>query len=480
MGEVADMVLNLLNASNASSKVVRVLPNDPNKWLRKRKLALFVWKYHVFSFENELTTDLDLNRHCNPTQDLGYAALLWPTGGTGPVWVTVPIRIELEDQRTIFNCGQWLGGTDMDNLETATLSITTMKGGVEETHTLTIMHATQEVSTKHPVNSSILVLNMSWNYWGIHRLRHIHTQTHCLRRVQINTWRVPRSPGPPIVDISVPRHTAWEAQRCPPPTYMRTALRTDDDTAGPAPIAYAALSAERPAPPSELYRAGNTPSHLVEYYRAHYLVRMHRQRIRGPPVGLRSPEQNVPHPAAKCARIKPAVLSLLPIPPSPTSSGNTRYDCNDVGGEEQGWWWYGRKNGFADITIIWLVASELNADSVASRLISPDWRVFPESVATHRNSTIRVRRAVPRPLPQVNMLVHVSWDRRRWMEGDGGSGGSGGGGDLHPSWCTFHGTAGSGWRVMEAAEAAEVEETSIPAYQIVGTHFMEPQAVDGG
>ncbi|KAJ7685906.1 hypothetical protein B0H17DRAFT_1204600 [Mycena rosella] len=32
-----------------------------------------------------------------------------------------------------------------------------MKGGVEETYTLTIMHATQEVGTKHPVNSSILV-----------------------------------------------------------------------------------------------------------------------------------------------------------------------------------------------------------------------------------------------------------------------------------------------------------------------------------
>ncbi|KAJ7705026.1 hypothetical protein B0H17DRAFT_1126632 [Mycena rosella] len=39
-----------------------------------------------------------------------------------------------------------------------------------------------------------------------------------------------------------------------------------------------------------------------------------------------------------------------------------------------------------------------------------------------------------------------------------------GGGDLHPSWCTFHGTAGGGWRVMEVAEAAEVEETSIPGH----------------
>ncbi|KAJ7686223.1 hypothetical protein B0H17DRAFT_1137081 [Mycena rosella] len=57
---------------------------------------------------------------------------------------------------------------------------------------------------------------------------------------------------------------------------------------------------------------------------------------------------------------------------------------------------------------------------------------------------------------------------------------------------------GGGWRVMEAAEAAEVEEISIPghsgfkyctsllylplnqAYQIVGAYFMEPQAVDGG
>ncbi|KAJ7683342.1 hypothetical protein B0H17DRAFT_1137831 [Mycena rosella] len=99
-------------------------------------------------------TTLPIN--CNPTQDLGYAALLWSTGGTGPVWVMAPIRVEPEGQRTIFNCTQWLGGMDMDNLEMATLLITTMKGGVEETHTLTIMHATQEVGTKHPVNSSIL------------------------------------------------------------------------------------------------------------------------------------------------------------------------------------------------------------------------------------------------------------------------------------------------------------------------------------
>ncbi|KAJ7690963.1 hypothetical protein B0H17DRAFT_1201321 [Mycena rosella] len=76
---------------------------------------------------------------------------------------------------------------------------------------------------------------------------------------QINTWRVPSSPGPPIVNISVPRHAAWEAQRCPPPTYTRTPPRTDDDTAGPAPIAYAALSAERPAPPSELRKPSARP-----------------------------------------------------------------------------------------------------------------------------------------------------------------------------------------------------------------------------
>ncbi|KAJ7660460.1 hypothetical protein B0H17DRAFT_1145016 [Mycena rosella] len=102
--------------------------------------------------------------NCNPTQDLdyvqgghpGYAAPLWSTGGTGPVWVMAPIRVEPEGQWTIFNCIHWLSGMDMDNLEMATLSITTMKGGVEETHTLTIMHATQEVGTKHPVNASIL------------------------------------------------------------------------------------------------------------------------------------------------------------------------------------------------------------------------------------------------------------------------------------------------------------------------------------
>ncbi|KAJ7694611.1 hypothetical protein B0H17DRAFT_1131911 [Mycena rosella] len=49
-------------------------------------------------------------------------------------------------------------------------------------------------------------------------------------------------------------------------------------------------------------------------------------------------------------------------------------------------------------------------------------------------------------------LVHISWNRRWWIEGDGGSGG---GGDLHSSWYTFHGTTGSGWRVMEVAEVAE-------------------------
>ncbi|KAJ7671041.1 hypothetical protein B0H17DRAFT_1141679 [Mycena rosella] len=86
----------------------------------------------------------------------GYAALFWPTGGTGSVWVTVPIRVEPEGQRTIFDCVQWLGGTETDDLETATLWITTMKDRVEETHMLTIMHAAQEVGTKHPVNSSIL------------------------------------------------------------------------------------------------------------------------------------------------------------------------------------------------------------------------------------------------------------------------------------------------------------------------------------
>ncbi|KAJ7685882.1 hypothetical protein B0H17DRAFT_1204708 [Mycena rosella] len=65
----------------------------------------------------------------------GYAALLWPTGGTDPVW---------------------LGSTNADDLETATPLITTMQDGMEGTHMLTIIHTAQEVGTKQLVNSSIL------------------------------------------------------------------------------------------------------------------------------------------------------------------------------------------------------------------------------------------------------------------------------------------------------------------------------------
>ncbi|KAJ7642912.1 hypothetical protein B0H17DRAFT_1148673 [Mycena rosella] len=61
--------------------------------------------------------------------------------------------------------------------------------------------------------------------------------------------------------------------------------------------------------------------------------------------------------------------------------------------------------------------------------------------------------SIPVSILSTKHTRHISWNRRQWMEGDGGGGG---GGDLHPSWYTFHGTAGGGWRVTEAAERVEL------------------------
>ncbi|KAJ7689995.1 hypothetical protein B0H17DRAFT_1134701 [Mycena rosella] len=83
----------------------------------------------------------------------------------------------------------------------------------------------------------------------------------------------------------------------------------------------------------------------------------------------------------------------------------------------------------------------------------------PQAVDRGRRRRRRWRRS-PSEVILALYIVHYYYTfsvdtLKRWMEGGGGGGGGGGGRDPHPSWYTLHGTAGGGWRVTEAAEAAE-------------------------